>query len=732
MNIIPPEEAAKRFAKTKPSADKPAPPIEPIPAPVGAQAAEGADQNRADDSRNAPLPVASPAVGEFKMVTGGQLAAREDNPRGAINETAPKFVSLVESVKGPKGIITPLIVRPHTLIPDMYEVLAGHRRLKAGRVAELALFPVVVKQLTDREALEVMALENFDREDLTPLEEARSVRMLLDSGHGADEIASRTGKTRQWIARRANLLNLSKDWQEWAEERGVSAAHLELIARYPKERQAGLLERLEDSYDFDRLFTGPNSVKALAAEIADEMKDLLLAPWNLDDTVLDAKAGACAVCPKRSGCQPDLFADEAEGGDRCLDPDCWEGKMEVFKEKREAALRVEHPGLVKVVGKNGSAWTGSKRIAGVMEEWEYKKAGKKTAGAVPALVISGDGEGTLIYVTAAQGGGHKKVATAAAKQAEVSQDPKACEDLLKEKRKGLEQRRLAWTIQKLLALLEECELPAAPEFATAEGVLALVAAFGVQNDALYALDMCIGEQWKIKPGGIEHRKAVWEEVKPKIRQQMFYRIAGDIGDRHEEGCKFISHLLGVNLQALWDEAEKEIPEPKSWNALRKLTEAPAKGKPKKEQRLNKAGLPVVREVNDYKCDKCGADLYTEPGQGDREACLLGPGEMLCTHHGGKWKHMAEVFPSFGTDKPKKARRPVEGVTVTPEAKAIGKALAKKQKRGGKMAAAGDDSDEGETWTPEGEPTEGRQASKPAEPTSQKTNKAAGKRKGRAA
>lgn len=620
MRKLSEEEVRERLSRKEAGA----PPINPIPYPVPPGEAMGPIMEAAsmppvvgrpdgfalrdlpedaarlsDEDWNAALGRLVPPVppsGKWQLVPVNDLLPRADNPR-RIDVTSDAFLSLVASIRS-AGIVTPLLGRPHPTEEGCVELLAGHRRRRAGLEAGLTEFPVIIREMDDRTALEVLVFENLDRENLTPMEEARGVQLLLTDGHDAQEIADRMGKTRAWVARRANLLNLTKQWQEWAEEKGVSAAHLELIARWPKERQGDLLGRLLDGcYDFDRLWMGPGSVKVLAAEIADEMRELLKAPWSLDDETLVPKAGACAVCPKRSGCQPDLFTEENKGGDRCLDPDCWDEKMQGFKEVREAVLRKEHPGLVRVIGKNGSTYHNGKRLTAVLEQWDYDKATKKTQGAVPAIVVSGEGEGTLIWVTQKAGSKapQKQLQSAAARQAEASQDPKACEEILKEKREGLAKRRTAWVIQRLINLLMEADRPAA-EFDTAEAYLAMVAGFGTEpvpygNDA----DEDVPDVWETKPdGGMVSRRAVWEMLKPKIRQEIFFHSTGNIGEGHREGCRWLANLLGANLDVLVEAAKEEIPEPKSWEGLQKLAEAPppppAKGSKDKERPSRKPPL----------------------------------------------------------------------------------------------------------------------------------------------
>jgi len=558
--------------------------IEPIPEPGARAGAEDRNEGTEDVGGKD----GAEGLRMVPMYPRQMAFGRGDNPRH-INEASASFLELVQSVAA-KGIVTPMLGRPHPTIADAVEILAGHRRFRAAERLQLRVVPVVVRQLTDREALELLVFENFDRVDLTPMEEGRAVAMLLEAGYEAGEIASRMGKSRQWIARRANLLNLTKQWQTIAEDKNVSAAHLELIARYDPQTQARLIPELTD-YDFEALFMGPVSLDELRRRLADEMRELMLAPWNLDDTVLDAKAGACSNCPKRSGCQPDLFGDETEGGDRCLDEGCWDGKMEVFKERRVAALRADYPGLIKVAGKGGSYSEARKHKA--LDEWSYQQSAPKTKDAVPALVITGECEGKLIWVKPNSGNSmngqaaEKKIKSAAAKQAEASQDPKACEQLLAEKLGGLEQRRTAWVIGRLLELMGESDAPGHPEFADDAGLLSMVVGFGTTDKAWKHCpvedlgDGDLPHEWSTTGAvGVGVRRAVWEMVKPRIKQALFFDRAGSIGDRHREGCEWLANVLGARLEVIKEQAVEEIPEPKSWEQLRKLAEAPKAKEPK--------------------------------------------------------------------------------------------------------------------------------------------------------
>lgn len=612
MKELTPKEAADKLARSL--KDKDVTPIAPIPKPGGTTGIRNATAGvqgtppPSDPPESLPVMAAAmditvvgrpPEIGAtdegagaapcLRMARVEDVVPTPDNPRKRIDTKAPDFLELVESVKA-LGILQPLVARPHPQQPGKLDLRAGHRRHEAAKVAGLTEVPVMVREMSDRVAMEVTVLENLQRVDLTPMEEARGVKLLKESGHDLEEIAAQMGKSRAWIMRRANLLNLDEQWQEWGEEKGISAAHLELIARYDERTQLRLFGELAEGYGWNELFLSPGSLGDLKARLAEDMRELLLAPWSLDDATLDAKAGACAQCPKRSNCQPDLFDEqETAGGDRCLDENCWQRKMDVFKERREAALRVEHPGLIKVAGKGGSTYlTGGKRVAGALDNWDYDKSKAKAKDAVPALVISGEGEGTLIWVkpkSHSSGHAKQKLQTAAGRQAAASQDPKACEELLEEKRAQLDQRRTAWVIERLLAVLDEMERPA-PTFDNEAGYLALVASFGTAPLAGgFAGEEEVPYCWDTQPnGGVMARRAAWEMVKPRIRQEMFFERSGSIRERHREGCQWIANLIGADINALKEQSEKEIPEPKAWEQLRKLAEAPPPAKEKPEQK----------------------------------------------------------------------------------------------------------------------------------------------------
>lgn len=169
-----------------------------------------------------------------------------DNPRSTIDQTAPAFLELVESIRA-NGILQPPLGRPHPTDPNIIDLRAGERRYRAAVAAGLSAIPILVRDMDDKTAMEITVLENLQRQDLSPLEEARGIRSLIESGHPIEHIAAELGKTAAWMTRRSKLLDLTADWRKFAEETHIPAAHLELIARYSPDVQARLFERTAEN-----------------------------------------------------------------------------------------------------------------------------------------------------------------------------------------------------------------------------------------------------------------------------------------------------------------------------------------------------------------------------------------------------------------------------------------------------------------------------------------------------
>ncbi len=184
----------------------------------------------ATTSPASPTTVTSPAaaaVAPAFAVAGGPLLLDIDlldpspyQPRTRFAESA--LEELAQSIRS-SGIIQPLVVRR---IGARYQLIAGERRWRAAQRAQLLRVPVVVREVGDEQALELTLVENIQREDLNPIEQARAFQRLMDQFHlTQDEVATRTGKDRATVANSVRLLTLNETFLEWIEEGKITAGH---------------------------------------------------------------------------------------------------------------------------------------------------------------------------------------------------------------------------------------------------------------------------------------------------------------------------------------------------------------------------------------------------------------------------------------------------------------------------------------------------------------------------
>lgn len=170
------------------------------------------------------------------MLAINSLVPNAGQPRKHFDETPLK--ELAESIKS-QGILQPILVRP--LGPDQpnkYEIVAGERRFRAAQLADLREVPVIIKELDDQEALAIALIENLQREDLNPMEEALGIHKLKSEfSVSQEDLAKRLGKSRSAVANSLRLLNLSPAAQEDLQNGKISAGHARAILSLDGEKQ---------------------------------------------------------------------------------------------------------------------------------------------------------------------------------------------------------------------------------------------------------------------------------------------------------------------------------------------------------------------------------------------------------------------------------------------------------------------------------------------------------------
>ncbi|MGP1358357.1 ParB/RepB/Spo0J family partition protein [Roseicyclus sp.] len=165
----------------------------------------------------------APAPRGERLIPVERIAPNPDQPRRAFSEDA--LSELAASIRE-KGIIQPLIVRPDPTGGDGYQIVAGERRWRAAQRAQVHEVPVIVRDFDDTEVLEVAIIENIQRADLNPVEEAQGYRQLMDRfGHTQEQLANAMGKSRSHIANLMRLLGLPGDVLDMLRDGRLSAGH---------------------------------------------------------------------------------------------------------------------------------------------------------------------------------------------------------------------------------------------------------------------------------------------------------------------------------------------------------------------------------------------------------------------------------------------------------------------------------------------------------------------------
>ncbi|MDY5377668.1 MAG: ParB/RepB/Spo0J family partition protein [Eubacterium coprostanoligenes] len=157
-----------------------------------------------------------------------EITPNKEQPRKTFDETA--LEELADSIRQ-HGVLQPLLVRP--LTSGGYQLVAGERRWRASRLAELKEVPVIIKELSDTEAMEIAIIENLQREDLNPIEEAEGLQALIDKcGYTQEQVATSVGKSRPAITNALRLLKLPEEVREMAKDGTILAGHARALLSF--------------------------------------------------------------------------------------------------------------------------------------------------------------------------------------------------------------------------------------------------------------------------------------------------------------------------------------------------------------------------------------------------------------------------------------------------------------------------------------------------------------------
>lgn len=157
-----------------------------------------------------------------------QIGANPDQPRKTFNEA--DLADLAASIKE-KGVLSPIILRAVTGRPYMYEIVAGERRYRASKMAGLTEIPALIKKMTDNDAMETALIENVQRENLNPIEEAIAYQNLMDKcEYSLDDVARLISKSASYIRNSLRLSDLPESVKDKVRSGAISASHARTIA----------------------------------------------------------------------------------------------------------------------------------------------------------------------------------------------------------------------------------------------------------------------------------------------------------------------------------------------------------------------------------------------------------------------------------------------------------------------------------------------------------------------
>lgn len=162
---------------------------------------------------------------EIQTLKISQIEPNRSQPRRSFDEEA--LGELAESIRE-HGVLQPILVRPQ--IYGGYQIVAGERRYRASRMAGLSEIPAIVRELSDSETMQIALIENLQRRDLSPLEEAKGYKTLMDEyNFSQEEVARTVGKSRPAVANTLRLLSLPEDVKPLLEDGSLSAGHARAI-----------------------------------------------------------------------------------------------------------------------------------------------------------------------------------------------------------------------------------------------------------------------------------------------------------------------------------------------------------------------------------------------------------------------------------------------------------------------------------------------------------------------
>lgn len=314
----------------------------------------------------------------LKNILISQIVPSKTNPRGDFK--VKEFDELVSSIQA-KGILMPILVRPIKGKADSFEVVAGHRRLAAAKVAGLDKVPAQVTEMTDVEAREAQIVENLQRQDVHPLDEGEAYRALIEKSkprYTTADVALKVGKSDGYVRSRLALTNLIDKAGKAFRNGDITIGHAVLIARIEDDKmQAEALKRATEYHED-------------VGDLRDWIQDTIYLNLSNKPWAKDAKLAEMVGDNSKKG--PSLFDDPSAG----VDPVAYAQQMAAFIEIKVREYKEKGEELVKIATCYGTPDT-----KGAIGRNEYRivEKGDKPKTVKKGIIVEGDGVGKIVVIT---------------------------------------------------------------------------------------------------------------------------------------------------------------------------------------------------------------------------------------------------------------------------------------------------------------------------------------------
>jgi len=468
---------------------------------------------------------------------------------------------LIESIRA-TGQITPAIVRPHPKKPGHYELAAGARRKVACGALGFTL-DAIVREIPDEDFEDWILIENLQRENPDPMQEAILIERRIAKGASLSAIVASYGKDETWLRRRMKLVSLTpaarEAWQPGGAFEFFTVDMMEFIGTLPPEEQDANADDKWGMSDY-------RTLRDLSASHRSRARSLENAEWLNDPcTIVDGCGPGCATNTAES-----LFPDEKHACGSCLNLDCFVKRLALFNDSRIAAAIGERPlsDFVILSGSHQRQITYKGENFAAVPQWQAKERfrmlKKERKGATPALDFSDPAQPFTRWVMPKEEGEAAPIPTAG----ETTTKKESREDRVTGKRLALLNKSIAEAVKA-------ASVPATVP------ILKVVAAFGMSGTRSDSGARTIRATWESidSTGDVppldyfteepqSPEAVIWNGVKTVIGMRLQFQRNGDLldADRRTDMERFAT-LIGFDHAARWNEiCTLEVQVPKSWGA----------------------------------------------------------------------------------------------------------------------------------------------------------------------